>query len=93
MYLCVNRSKGRIKTRGTLTDWNDQCHSFTAFKLCAINAFNNVTFVISKTKKAKQQYIVVGLYHYFCDSVDVSLSKNFELEAAYTSEVQDVING
>ena len=63
MYLCVNKSTGRIKTRGTLTDWNYQCHSFTAFKLCVIKAFNNVTFVISKTTKTKPQYIVVGLYH------------------------------
>ena len=62
MYLCVNKSKGRIKTRGTLTDWNYQCRSFTAFKLCVIKAFNNVTFVISRTTKAKPQYIVVGLY-------------------------------
>jgi hypothetical protein len=84
MYLCVNKSTGRIKTRGTLTDWNYQCHSFTAFKLCVIKAFNNVTFVISKTTKAKPQYIVVGLYHIFCDSVDVSLSKNFELKVALT---------
>jgi hypothetical protein len=28
-----------------LTDWNYQCHSFTAFKLCVIKAFNNVIFV------------------------------------------------